>query len=127
MKSLRIQLAPLRLPAGSITTVKTAKKKKADKPQPAERRSLPESDPEYMRNVFVKVEEDDRFNELCSMLRGLLYANHNSAGQTTSNRQFKNGVTIEFGAGPSARDFVKSIRYFLKKRIRERVTAELRG
>jgi hypothetical protein len=88
---------------------------------------MPKSDPEYMRNVFVKVEEGDRFNELCSILRALLYANHQSDGQKTSNRQFKNGVTIEFGAGPTARDFMKSIRYFLKKRIRERVKIDLRG
>jgi hypothetical protein len=88
---------------------------------------MPETDPEYMHNVFVKIDKGEREDELCSILRALLYANHQSSGQATTNRQFRQGVIIEFGAGPSARDFIEAIRFFLKKVIRKRVTLELRG
>jgi hypothetical protein len=88
---------------------------------------MPETDPEYMSNVFVKVDGKERLNELCSILRGLLYANNQSDGRGTTNREFSSGVTIHFGVGPRARDFIKSVRYFLKKAVRERLTIELRG
>ncbi|MCP2216243.1 hypothetical protein [Bradyrhizobium elkanii] len=88
---------------------------------------MPETDPEYMSNVYVKVRGKERLNELCSILRGLLYANNQSDGKATKNQEFSRGIIVHFGNGPGARDFIKSIRHFLKKKVRERLTVELRG
>ncbi|WP_141340247.1 hypothetical protein [Bradyrhizobium sp. USDA 3458] len=88
---------------------------------------MPETDPEYMSNVYVKVRGKERLNELCSVLRALLYANNQSDGKTTTNKEFSRGVVIHFGNGPGARDFMKSIRHFLKKTVRQRLTVELQG
>jgi hypothetical protein len=43
-----------------------------------------ETDPEYMRKVAITVRGDQRINELCSVLRGLLYANGSRSGQATN-------------------------------------------
>ncbi|TYL80840.1 hypothetical protein FXB40_47515 [Bradyrhizobium rifense] len=88
---------------------------------------MPETDPEYMSNVFVKVDGKERLNELCSILRGLLYANRQSDGKIKKNQEFSRGVTIHFGNGPDARDFIKSIKHFLKKTVRKRLTVQLQG
>ncbi|MHC2288694.1 hypothetical protein [Bradyrhizobium barranii] len=88
---------------------------------------MPETDPDYMCNVFVKVAGKQRLNELCSILRGLLYANNQSDGKATKNQEFSRGVVLHFGNGPGARDFMKSIKHFLKKTVRERLTVELQG
>ncbi len=86
-----------------------------------------ETDPEYMLKVRATVSGDERLDELCSILRGLLYSNGNSNGQATKNKEFKRGVVIEFGTSPKARDFIESADFFLKKPIRDRVKLELIG
>lgn len=88
---------------------------------------MPETYYEYMCKVYIRVKGKERLNELCSILRGLLHANNQSGGRATTNEQFRNGVTIEFGTGPSARDFMSVVRFFIKKSVRERLTLELRG
>ena len=88
---------------------------------------MAETETEYMTNVRVTVSGDERLDELCSILRGLLYCNGNSNGQAKKNKEFRKGVVIEFGTGPKARDFMGAVNFFLKRSIRERVKLELIG
>jgi hypothetical protein len=88
---------------------------------------MAETDPEYMTNVIVTVRGADSLNEICSMLRGLLYANGQSSGQTTKNREFRDGAVIAFGAAPMARKFIGSVEALFSKSVLLRITLEIKG
>jgi hypothetical protein len=77
--------------------------------------------------LMVRVTGKERLNEVCSVLRGLLHANHQSDGQTKTNKQFAGGVEIEFGAAPAAEAFIESVKAVLKRKVRNRVTLERRA
>ena len=86
-----------------------------------------ETDPEYMTDVSITVLAGERTDEICSMLRGLLYSNGNSSGQATKNREFLGGTVISFGAGPKARDFMTAVKALFSKSARARILINLQG
>ncbi len=86
-----------------------------------------ETDPEYMANVRLKVHTSERDSEICSALRGILYAIGNNDGTRTKNDEFRRGVVIGFGNGPMARDFIVVIEWLLSKRTQRVIDFELIG
>ncbi len=78
------------------------------------------SDPEghFVTITLLGVE---RTREICAMLRGLLFANGNSNGQSTKDMKFKRGVAIEFGTPPMAEKFIADVNALFRKRIRRRL------
>jgi hypothetical protein len=65
------------------------------------------------------------FNQLCSILRALFYANGSSDGQALKNSDFRSERVVEFLNAPMAREFLKSVKMFLKKSARQHVAMQL--
>jgi hypothetical protein len=82
---------------------------------------------EYRTTLFVQVHGKEDLDPICSALRGLFYANGQSNGRATSNKDFCKGVEIEFGAAPSVDAFIKSVESVIRLRVRNRITLERRG
>jgi hypothetical protein len=77
-------------------------------------------------HLYVKVEGKGDFNAICSALRGLFHANGQSNGQAITNPQFRKGVLIEFGGGPTLEMFLESVRAVLRRKVRDRIHFERR-
>lgn len=71
--------------------------------------------------VTIRLEGPKLTREICGMLRGLLYVNGNSNGQSRKDADFKGGVTIEFGTPPMARKFVDDVEALFRGRVRRRL------
>lgn len=81
---------------------------------------------DFRMKLFVKVEGKEDFDAICSALRGLFYSNGQSDGRTVTNKQFRDGVEIEFGGNPSLQSFRETVRKIIRRRVRERITLEVR-
>jgi hypothetical protein len=88
---------------------------------------MAKSQPDYRTDVWIKIAPGERNEGLCSIIRSLLHANANSDGQATTNAQFRKGALISFGASTKADDFMESVKFFVKKKVRERISMEKRG
>lgn len=82
---------------------------------------------EYRTALFVHVDGKEDLDSICSALRGLFYANGQSNGQATSNKDFQKGVEIRFGVAPSLDAFIESVEAVIRRRVRNRITFERRG
>ena len=71
--------------------------------------------------VTIKLDGTTWTQEICGMLRGLLYVNGNSNGQSKKDTEFKRGVTIDFGTPPMARKFVSDVEALFRRRVRRRL------
>ncbi|WP_287381064.1 hypothetical protein [Ralstonia sp.] len=81
---------------------------------------MPTEDEDGFR-VTIKLDETMHTQEICGMLRGLLYVNGNSNGQSKKDADFKRGVIIEFGTPPMARKLVGDIEALFRRRVRRRL------
>lgn len=72
-------------------------------------------------NVTVKLKGDALSQEICGMLRGLLYVNGNSDRQQKKDADFKPGVTIQFGTPPIAAKFMNDVKALFRRGIRKRL------
>jgi len=84
---------------------------------------------EYFASLHIKLDTNGltgaEIDQLCCVLRGLFYSNGQSDGQTTKNNQFRAGTTVRFGAAPMAKEFIKSVRRFLKSSVIKRIELTL--
>jgi hypothetical protein len=67
--------------------------------------------------VTIRITGTSLSREICGMMRGLLYVNGNSDGQSKKDSEFKRGVTIEFGTPPMACKFVNDAESLFRKRV----------
>jgi hypothetical protein len=81
---------------------------------------------DYRTKLYVRVRAEEHLNSICSALRGLLHANGQSDGQTKTNQQFRRGVEIEFGTGPSVEAFLETVDAVIRRKVRARMTLERR-
>jgi len=71
--------------------------------------------------VTIRLSGTPLSQEICGMLRGLLYVNGNSNGQLKKDAEFKRGVTIEFGTPPMALKFVNDVNALFHPHVRGRL------
>lgn len=87
-----------------------------------------ETNQEYMAKVRITIQSGEKMNEICSVLRGLMYAiDSRKTPIRKKNKSFQKGFVHDFGTGPMARRFIEEVNCFLKKKIRERIILELVG
>ena len=71
-------------------------------------------DDDFRSVLLIKVTADKiETEQICAILRGLLFSQGQSDGQTKKNKDYKSGCRVNFGAHFTMKDFMAQVRTHL--------------